>query len=162
MLYLNLVIRGIFWKLLLVYTVGMDVYCRLWMGWVNRQQEEERQTDRQSGCSLTLSWLHLTCHAVLFCCASHDNCLSGSIEFRDYSGWGEPRMRAETRQGSGWGKREWLEEAGGQKKIITAITDVGYLKLWLHNECKNSVGSPSLWHSSKYIWPKRMRWEKLL
>lgn len=119
-----------------------------WDG-VKRQQEEERQTDRRSGCSLTLSWLHLTCHAVLFCCASHDNCLSGSIEFRDYSGWGELRMGAETRQDSGGGGGGGLIRGSrGSEKIITAITKVGYLKLWRSGEC----GQSSCFHS-----PNNMR-----
>lgn len=152
MLFLNLVIRGIFWKLLLVCTVGMDVYCRLWMGWVKKAAGRGK-TDRQSGCSLALSWLHLTCHAVLFCCASHDNCLSGSVDFRDYSGWGELRMGAQTRQDRGRKKRRgegrMIRGSRRSEKIITAIAEVGHLKLWLRNECKNCVGSNSWWHGNK-------------
>lgn len=37
-------------------------------------------------CNLALSWLHPACHAVLFCCVNHDNCPSGSIQLKDYSG----------------------------------------------------------------------------
>lgn len=56
-------------------------------------------------------------------------------------------MGAQTRQVRGVKKRRgegrMIRGSRGSEKIITAIVEVGHLKLWLHNECKSSVGSNS-------------------
>lgn len=57
---------------------------------------------------------------------------SGIIPGEEKRGW-EPR-RDKTR---GMGM---IRGSRGSGSIITAITEVCYLKLWLHNECKNSAG----------------------
>lgn len=49
------------------------------IGMGRSQQGTERHGQR-----LVLSWLHPTCHAVLFCCVNHDNCLSSSIHLKDW------------------------------------------------------------------------------
>lgn len=133
MFFFNLVIKSNFFILRYV----LLPYC--WQGCVlqimngmgKRQQGEKRHG--QSGRNLVLSWLHPTCHAVLFCCANHDNCLSGSIQFKDYSGWeswgGEERRgetrRDETREEEIKGRWVWKRqtEKRGWKKIIREITE---------------------------------------
>lgn len=86
MLFLNLVIRDIFLKVVTCLDCWHGCVLQIMNGTGEKNAAGRGKTDRHSGCSLALSWLHLTCHAVLFCCAIHDNCLSGSVEFRDYSG----------------------------------------------------------------------------